>query len=547
MRSRTLVLPFSLLLFLAPSVHAKSYSADRFDARISVRPGGTLEVTETVVFRFEGTFREVFRRIPRRLTDGIEVTRVSMDGASFSRGTDPGQYDLSNDDGLRVRWHFGPVVSSIHTFELTYVARGIVQQSADGDLLEWRALPSNHDYLIETTTVDFDLPAAPARPPVVKTNRTAAADVHAEDTHVRFSASGIRSHGWIEASIVMPAGSVIAAPPAWQARSIYAAQFASKWLIAGAIVLAVGLLVLFAVRQGYDSPAREPAAGPSGPDVPDTASPAIAGALASNGRAGLEQAMATLFALAERGELSIIENPKHWGQRSFELQRTPTAQPLTEYEQAVLDAAFTGREREERTDLTRVRGRLTRRLRRFTAAVERQMLADGLMDEGRLAVRRRYVRIAIGAVVLGAAAMIPAAILIEDYGAWPLAVPGAVMLVGLIGLMMYAAHTPLSNEGIRRGREWRGFQQFLRQVTRDRATVPRGVAARMLPFAVATGLAAGWSSYLKKHNENVPSWFRALASDHGGQAFAYFVASGGSGAGHGAGGGAAGGGASGAH
>jgi hypothetical protein len=175
------------------------------------------------------------------------------------------------------------------------------------------------------------------------------------------------------------------------------------------------------------------------------------------------------------------------------------------------------------------------------------MLADGLMDEGRLAVRRRYARIAAGALVFGAVAMVPTAILIGDYGAWPLAVPGAVMVVGLIALIMYAAHTPLSNEGIRRGRAWRGFQQFLRQVTRDRATVPRGGAARLLPFAVATGLSAGWSSYLKKHNEDVPSWFRALASDHGGQAFAYFVASGGSGASHGAGGGAAGGGASGAH
>jgi hypothetical protein len=547
MRPRTLILAFSLLLLLAPAAHAKSYSADRYDARITVRPGGALEVTETVVFRFDGTFREVFRRIPRRRTDGIQVTRVAMDGADFSQGRRPGQYDLSNDDGLRVRWHFAPVTSSTHTFELTYVARGVVQQSPDGDLLEWRALPSNHDYRIETATVDFDLPAAPARPPAIQTSRTSAADVRHEDTHIRLSASGIRSHGWIEASILMPAGSAITAPPDWQARRIYAARFASQWLIAGALVFAAGMMVLFALRQGYDSPPQDSGVGPTGPEVPDASPPAIAGAVVSNGRVGLEQAMATLFALAERGELSIVENPKHWGQRSFELRRTPTAHPLTEYEQAVLDAAFTGRETEQRTDLTRVRGRLTRRLRRFTAAVERQMLAGGLIDEGRLAVRKRFAGIGAAALILGALMMIPAAVLVRNYGAWPFAVPGAVMVVGLIGLIMHAAHTPLSNEGIRRGREWRGFQQFLRQVTRDRVTVPRGSAARMLPFAVATGLASGWSSYLKKHNEDVPPWFRALASDHGGQAFAYFVATGGSGASHGAAAGAAGGGASGAH
>ena len=41
----------------AQDVEAKSYSAERFDTRITVLSGGAIEVTETVVFRFEdGTF-----------------------------------------------------------------------------------------------------------------------------------------------------------------------------------------------------------------------------------------------------------------------------------------------------------------------------------------------------------------------------------------------------------------------------------------------------------------------------------------------------------
>lgn len=548
MRSRTVMFALALLLSSAFAAHAKSYSADRFDARIQVFRGGGIEVTETVVFRFEGTYTQVFRQISRRRTDGIDVLRASMDGAIFPEGSEPGHYELSNKNGLRVRWRFAPVTGSTHTFELTYVVRGVVQQSDRGDLFAWQALPREHDYPVATSTIGIDLPAAPAEAPMVDTHRIATVRVGTEDTHVTVSASGIRSNGRLEASVVMPRGSVIDAPPAWQARRLHAAALAPTWLITASAILVAGIVLLFAVRQGYDSPNREPAVGPTGPDLPDTSTPAIAGALVANGRVGPEQAMATLFALADRGELAIIENPKRWGQRSFDFKRTPANRRLTEYEQAVLDIAFTGRGPGDRTDLAHVRARVTRRFKRFSRAVERQMITDGLIDEGRLAVRNRYARIGFTTFFLGIAAVVPAAIVADDYGPWPLVVPLAIVAVGVIGLIMYAAHTLLSNEGIRRAREWRGFQKFLRQVTRDRATVPEGLAARLLPFAVATGLAAGWSSYLKKHRDDVPAWFRALASDQGSQAFAYFIASGGAGTGHGGAGGsgAAGGGASGA-
>ena len=77
---------------------AKSYSAERFDSRIRVVDGGALEVTETLTFRFEsGTFSRVFRDIPRRRTDGIEILRASMDGRPFPFGTDTNQASIRRD------------------------------------------------------------------------------------------------------------------------------------------------------------------------------------------------------------------------------------------------------------------------------------------------------------------------------------------------------------------------------------------------------------------------------------------------------------------
>ncbi len=351
------------------------------------------------------------------------------------------------------------------------------------------------------------------------------------------------------ASIVLPAGSTIQAAPGWQFRRRHAAEVAPQWLLGAGIVFAVGLVVLFAIRQGYDSPVREGPIAPTGPDLPDRLPPAMAGALVSNGRVGLEQAMATLFTLAERGELTITEKPARWGQRHFVLERTPTSRELSESEHAVLDATFSSRQPDQATDLSRARGRLARRMRLFSRAVTREMAAEGLIDQDRLAVRNRYARVGIVALLAGAIGMIPAAIFVDSFGPWPLVVPAAVVVLGIIAIIMHAAHTPLSNEGIRRARAWRGFQRFVRQVTHDRATVPPEAAERLLPYVVATGLATGWAAYLKKHGHGVPAWFRGASGDRGDLAFAYFVGAGGAGpsSGGAAGSGAAGGGASGAH
>jgi len=81
-RGRQVLLGTLLLIAVAATPAAgKSYSAERFDAVIRVLPDGTLDVTETVVFRFEdGPFTEVFREIPRRRTDGVQVMRAEMQG-----------------------------------------------------------------------------------------------------------------------------------------------------------------------------------------------------------------------------------------------------------------------------------------------------------------------------------------------------------------------------------------------------------------------------------------------------------------------------------
>ena len=87
MLKRTPFLAILLLLCALPlSVGAaKSYTAERFDVDWNLTENGTLEVTETVVFRFAGgPFTYVYRELPRTtLMASRALPPASM--ASFCR------------------------------------------------------------------------------------------------------------------------------------------------------------------------------------------------------------------------------------------------------------------------------------------------------------------------------------------------------------------------------------------------------------------------------------------------------------------------------
>jgi uncharacterized membrane protein YgcG len=319
---------------------------------------------------------------------------------------------------------------------------------------------------------------------------------------------------------------------------------------AAAIVLGAGLVLMFALRQGYDSP-RSGTSPPSVHAVPDGLRPGVAGAVASNGGVGLQHAMATIFALADRGVVSITEEPRKWGQRQFTLHRRRATTPVAPEEAAVMNLAFQHKGQElPSIQLPQARTRIAGKLRDFRTAVNSELRAIGLLDDDRMRVRARYLRFSIALLVLAGLLLVPAVLLARQYAGWPFLPVGAVAAVAVIGFIFYGALTPLSNDGIRRAEEWRAYRRHLKDVARERVHLTSESPSRLLAFAVALGLASAWSKFVKNHPAGLPPWFRALAvaGDDGG--FPAFIAASGAGAdggaGGGGGGGAAGGGGSGA-
>ena len=535
----------------AAAAEAKSYSAQRFDSLIRVTPGGAIEVTETVTFRFEsGTFDHVFREIPKRRTDGIEILGASMDGRPFPFGTGIDRITTRvRESRLRVQWQFASISPSTHTFELTYRVRGVVQQTAEGDLLAWRALPTEHAYTIDVAQVDVKMPEGTGAAPLTfRTDRVrgrTTSETSGETATIR--TSDIRTNGWVEIAMTVPAGTLIANPPEWQQQRLRANALAPAWATTAVVVGVAALVLLFAIRQQYDTPPRDLASDTPFPDVPESVSPAVAGAIVSNGRVALEHAMAAVVGLAATGVLAVEELPRGtFGQRSFILRRRPAAAPLAPSNQAALDVVFDATDAADVTiPLTKARSRLQRRLKRVADGVTKELRSAGLFDEDRARVKQRTFNAALTLVLVATAALVACVLLVNTYGPWPLLVPGSLLAAGVIGLVVSASMTPLSNDGLRRAARWRGYRTHLRQVAADTEHGPEAARASALPFVIALGLSGAWAKYLKRHPAVMPAWF--TAADDGG--FPAFVAYGGHAAGgaHGGGAGAAaGGGASGA-
>lgn len=544
-----LVLLFIAACLVAPAAAAKDYSADRYDVTWDVQEDGSLLITETVVFRFEGgPFTYVYRELPLDYCDGIVDIRATLDGVPLPAGDAAGQAELTGRDPIKVTWHFAPASDAVHTFGLSYRALGVVRQEAEADLLRWHALPTDYDYRITQAALTVRYPASVRllADPEVERGR---AGVSATAGQVIFTATDLRSDSDLLVALRFAPGSLISAPPGWQARAAQARASAPAWGAAALGALLAGILGLWASAARWRQERQpEPSAfHPSSP--PGDLAPAVAGVLTTaGGQIGWSHALATLFGLAQRGALRIDEAGERKWYRSREFVMTRLGQPadLRPHEVGLLDLLFTTRRGTTDTvKLSELASRVGAQLKRFSKPLEEELIAAGLFDPGRMRARSRYLVIGVVLMLLSLALLALGVILMPRFDGWPLLVAFSTFLVALIAMITSGAFSPLSERGAGLRAQWQGFQAYLRDVTRGRepAYDPR-TFDHYLPYAASFGLAEPWAKALSKQaGAQIPAWFGTLAStpEAGMTAFVAMTA-----ASHSAGSSSAGGGAGGA-
>ena len=557
MLKRTSFLAILLLLCALPlSVGAaKSYTAERFDVEWNLTESGTLEVTETVVFRFAGgPFTYVYRELPQDYSDGIEGIAASLDGQLLPAGSQAGQVEITGNDPIKVTWHFAPTTDTTHTFQLKYRVLGMIRQAAGADLFWWNALPTDYEYPIASSTVRLTYPVGlqPSGPPEV---RRGAAQMAQGDGQVTWIARNIKSGTPLTVALPFPAGSLIAAPPEWQARAASARAAMPGFLAGAGALLAAGLAWLWALWARARRPGTVVGAvAARASTLPGDLPPALAGALAAaDGRPNATQALGTLFDLARRGIVTIDESPdKRWYRnRDFDV-RLQDAAPcdLRPHEQGLLALLFTGkRGPAETVKVSEMGNRLASKSKQFTEPLTTELSAANLIDPQRRATAHRFI--VIGVILL--LMMLPlgalGALLITKYGGWPFLLVAVAFLLSMTAFIMAGTYSPLSDEGAREAARWRSFQAYLKDVVKGRDPAwDLRLFERYLPYAAALGLAEGWAkAFQKRGGAETPAWFRAVADSRDGSMAAFIAmtastSSAGTSASGGAGGGGAGGG-----
>ncbi|MCL6432564.1 MAG: DUF2207 domain-containing protein [Anaerolineae bacterium] len=575
-------LPAAVLLVavLCACRPAKSYRAERFDVDIAVESGGAATITETVVFAFRnGPFTYVYREVPLRRTDGIEVLAAGEEGRAYAPGSGPGQYQVrQKGKSLRVTWRFDPTENAARTFVLAYRVRGLIRQEGVRNALRWAALPADHDYGITAAQVTVRLPEQVG--PVAGAEVLAGhGQVGVLGRNVSFLAEQVERDQPLTIAIWFPHGQIGGVPPLWQQRELAQAARAPLW-IAGAgliVVAAVGGAVWAWSRYGR---VRVPGKVGAVTAPPDDLPPGLASALVHAG-ARPADIVATLFDLSRRGVLAVeAGEPAGLLRRrpsfAFRLRTLPEALPP--FEELTLWVAFAPRPegrlsraqraalaQPDRAALERVAAgsgavpmeRLGESLRAKHSLLERaydaELYGRGLFDRGRDRIRGTWMAVGLVLFGLGVGSIAVPVLWGELFGPWPLLVAGALILTGLGLVLLGSAASRRTEVGEQAARSWEAFRRHLRGMARGRPRPEEaGLLEAYLPYALAFGLGPRWARQWQAAGVSVPAWFRTLGEQaEAGRETGAFVAliaaaSASSATGGAVAGGAAGGGASGA-
>ncbi|MCH7549739.1 MAG: DUF2207 domain-containing protein, partial [Candidatus Krumholzibacteriota bacterium] len=122
-----------LLASLCGSAAAKSFQIERFHSEVELLEDGSIRVTESLTYRFDGRFKFAWRMIPLR--DGVSIGNLAVaeNGRPYeSSSTErPGTfYTAPTAEGVRVRW-FYRARNEARTFTVSYILRGAVLRHPD--------------------------------------------------------------------------------------------------------------------------------------------------------------------------------------------------------------------------------------------------------------------------------------------------------------------------------------------------------------------------------------------------------------------------------
>ncbi len=515
-----------LLATLATALPAqeKSYSIERFDARIRVNRDAGIDITETITARFVGSWNGLYRTVPveYRTTQGLNWTLgLSLVSAQDDAGRDLKTETSRDRHYIKYKIWIPGASNADRTLVLRYRATNGLRFFDEHDELYWNVTGDEWTVPIRAATAEIELP--PATPGVRaiafngvygSTARDAAVEIRGNVVRIAMPHplgyhEGLTAVvGWNKGVVTEPSGAARAA-----------GVVSSNWPLL--LPIPVFLFAFLAWRRWGRDPRRRPIAVQYEP--PAALTPAEAGTLLDN-RADMRDITATLVDLAVRGQLRIEERetPKllglFGGGREYSLRRLkPVSRDdsdgLAPHESRVFTGVFSGRN--EVVDLSDLREEFYAKLPGIRNAIFDRLKERGFYRNRPDKVKQNWTGLGIGlALLIG----VGGAFVSKAFLLTPVPFVLAGILAGVIMLLFAGIMPARTDAGTRALEHVLGFEEFLRRVESEH--LKRVIVGhpelfdKYLPFAMAFGVERQFARAFEGIYTEPPQWYVGTGIGH---------------------------------
>jgi hypothetical protein len=217
-----LALLLALLLSAPASAQTKSFSYDRIDVTIDVRPDGTLDVAETMTLAYQGgPFSSANRAIALQRLDNLREIAVGEGAQAYTEAQSdkrPGTFVVQRAaDNVKVTWYYPPTSDTTRTFTLRYRVDGAVRVGDAANEIWWVAIFPDRSVPVQRSQVTLNLPLGGKLRPEDITLPAAAGRVTVEENSVRIARDEALPGGQsLDVRVQFPPTLVAAQKPAWQ-------------------------------------------------------------------------------------------------------------------------------------------------------------------------------------------------------------------------------------------------------------------------------------------------------------------------------------------
>jgi uncharacterized membrane protein len=504
-----------LVVLAALPAAAREYSVQSFNAQITVKADGTIEVTEIIETNFVGSYHGIYRTIP------VEYTNEQ--GLNYTLFVEP--LSVSDDDfhalkyeqsrqgrNLKFKITVPGAQDATRTVIIRYRVLDALRFFEDHDELYWNVTGNDWDVPIQSARAQIELPAGITGLRAIA--YTGAFGSRAADADVTISANTVNIqakhplgfHGGLTAVVGWDKG-IVHEPGASEKIALF---LRSNWPLFLPIAALAIMLYLWWTR-GRD-PERDSITVQYEP--PDKLTPAECGTLVDN-QASMRDITATLVDLAVKGFITIEQTDEshllgltHSKGYIFHLKEPATqwaaARP---HEQEMLAGLFDDGANTS-VKLSELQNSFYTHLPAIRDRIFNSLMADGYYLHRPDTVRAAYIGagVVLGAILIAGGGVLGIATGVARL-TWTITgiLTGAVVCI--VGWFM-PAHTI---QGARTYAKVLGFEDFLGRVESDRIEklekTPE-LFEKFLPYAMALHVEKNWVQAFAGIAMQPPQWYQ---------------------------------------